>query len=128
MNDSIKKDEAFKFLEWWTSTETQNRFGFECDTRLGVSARYYPANIDSLSSLPWSAEELDVLFKQREALSDIPLSPATYYLTRNLSNAFRRVVYSYENPRDVIYRYGREVDNELERKREELGMKGDNNG
>ena len=55
-------------------------------------------------------------------MSDNPQSPAAYYVTRNLSNAYRRVIYQLENPRDVIFRYCKNIDDELQRKRIELGM------
>ncbi len=122
---SVKnKKNAFMFLDWWTSDEVQTRFAFECEIRFGVSARYFPANINTLSTMSWSRDEAQALEIQRKALSDVPQSPATYFLNRNLSNAFRRVVYDYENPRDVIYRYGKDTDNELLRKLEELNLGG----
>ncbi|MBR7132102.1 MAG: extracellular solute-binding protein [Clostridia bacterium] len=122
---SVKnKQNAFKFLDWWTSDETQTRFAFECEIRFGVSARYFPANINTLGEMSWSLSERDALETQRKAVNDVPQSPATYFLNRNLSNAFRRVVYDYENPRDVIYRYGKDTDNELQRKLKELKLGG----
>ena len=72
--------------------------------------------------MPWAREDYLALADQREHVTGIPLSPAEYYVTRNFNNAFRRVVYDYENPRDVIYRYGRETNEELTRKLKELGL------
>lgn len=89
-----------------------------------MSARYFPANKSVLSTLNWTADECSRLAAQWEQVSDNPQSPAAYYVTRNLSNAYRRVVYEYENPRDVIFRYGRMIDDELMRKRTELGLEG----
>ena len=89
---------------------------------MGSSARYFPANKNAFETLAWTADEAKVLRDQWRQVSDNPQSPAAYYVTRNLSNAFRRVAYEYENPRDVIFRYGRIVDDELTRKRVELGL------
>lgn len=119
---SARHADAFRFLDWWTSGAIQQRFAFESEARMGVSARYFPANREVLPALAWTAQEQQTLSAQWAFVSDIPQSPATYYVTRNLSNAYRRVVYDYENPRDVIYRYGRMVDAELTRKRSELGL------
>ena len=77
-----------------------------------------------MSTISWSRSELDALTAQWEQLVQVPVSPAYYYTSRNLNNAFRRVVYQYEKPIDVIYRYAHEIDAELERKREELNIGG----
>ena len=116
------KESSFKFLEWWTRDEVQKDFAFECEIRFGIAARYFPANKSVLDSMPWGRDEYEALYFQREHVTGIPLSPAEYYVTRNFNNAFRKVVYDYENPRDVIYRYGRETNNELTRKLKELGL------
>lgn len=115
-------DETFDFLNWWTSDEVQNEFAFECESRIGKGSRYFPANKNVLKTMSWSEEEYVALSSQREVLKHFQQSPATYYLNRNFVNAFRRVVYDYENSRDVIYRYGRETDNELHRKMKELKL------
>lgn len=122
MESSSRRDEAFRFLNWWTLDETQERFGLETEAKMGSSARYFPANKNAFETLAWTADEAKVLRDQWQQVSDNPQSPAAYYVTRNLSNAFRRVAYEYENPRDVIFRYGRIVDDELTRKRVELGL------
>ncbi len=116
------RENAFKFIEWWTREETQQDFAFECEIRFGVAARYHPANKEVLETIPWGIEELNALEIQKEQVTGVPLSPAVYYLERNFNNAFRKVVYDYENPRDVIYRYGRDTNNELARKLSELGL------
>lgn len=122
LTSTDNKEACFKFLEWWSRDETQQDFAFECEIRFGISARYFPANISTLETMSWSANELKALSTQRAQVSGVPQSPATYYLQRNFNNAFRKVAYDYENPRDVIYRYGRETNNELTRKLTELGL------
>lgn len=122
LKSTKNKEAAFKFLEWWTRDKTQQDFAFECEIRFGISARYFPANISTLETMSWGAEEYAALSDQRAAVNGVPQSPATYYLERNFTNAFRKVAYDYENPRDVIYRYGRETDEELDRKLRELGL------
>ena len=41
-----------------------------------------------------------------------------YSVTRELTNAFRRVVYDNANPTDTIYTYNKRINKELARKRE----------
>ena len=122
LEKSKKHESAFKFLDWWTQSGTQAQFAFEVESKIGVSARYFPAVKAAFDSISWTSDEQKVLSGQWEKVSDNPQSPANYFMTRNLNNAYRRVVYSFENPRDVIYRYGQMVDDELLRKRKELGL------
>ena len=117
-----KRNLGYTFLEWWTSNETQEKFAFQCEIRFGVEARYFPANIHTLDTMSWGAAELESLTTQRLQAVGVPMSPATYYIGRCFNNAFRKVVYDFENPRDVIVRYGREANVELLRKLSELGL------
>lgn len=114
--------DARRFVEWWTRDGVQSAFAAECEVRFGLSARYFPANVQAMDGMSWSAAELAVLGAQRSVVRGVQQSPAAYFLSRNLSNAFRRVVYQAELPRDVIFRYARETDDELARKREKLRL------
>ena len=49
--------------------------------------------------------------------------PGAYYTPRNLTNAFRSVVYDGMNYREALLKYSAEIDRELERKREEYSGK-----
>lgn len=113
---------AFRFADWWTSDAVQSRFGNELEMIIGASSRYNTANTQAFSRLAWSAQELEALQIQREQVWDIHQTPASYYISRNLTNAFRRAVYYHENPREVIEKYGAEMNKELTRKRQELGL------
>ena len=52
----------------------------------------------------------------------MPQIPASYYVYRNLYNAFRKVCFDYENPRETLFIYNREMNNEIKRKRIEFGL------
>ena len=121
VQSSALRDKAFAFADWWTSDETQGRFGLDSEILLGASARYNTANVAAAAELGWTDREQATLSAARQALWDIEQTPASYYYNRNILNAFRRVVYNYETPRDVIGRYAREIDRELVRKRKQMG-------
>lgn len=112
---------AYAFLDWWTSEEIQRRFGREMEVILGSAARYNTANVLAFSQLPWSAQERAVLTEQWNDVRDFRQTPAAYYISRNISNAFRRAVYFHENPREILNKYSRDMDLELKRKWEEFG-------
>ena len=50
------------------------------------------------------------------------LVPGNYYLDRDLINAFRDVVYNGRNSLEAIQEYGRRINGEIARKREEFGL------
>lgn len=118
MKDSEDLEAAYAFVRWWLDSQTQTEFGRQVESVLGKSARYNTANADTFAQLNWTGAELAVLQQARQEVTDTPQTMVTYYVSRCISNAFRRVVYSYEKPRDVIYRYSDELDLEFERKKE----------
>lgn len=120
VQSSSLKNEAFRFADWWTSDEVQRRFGSESEISLGISARYNTANVNAAAGLNWTDKELKNLETARSFLWDVKQTPASYYYNRNILNAFRRVVYNYESPRDVIERYSQEIDREIERKNKQI--------
>lgn len=118
MKDSEELDAAYEFMRWWIDSKTQTEFGRQVESVLGKSARYNTANSVTFEQLNWTGRELEVLREARCDVSDTPQTMVTYYVSRCVSNAFRRVVYSYEKPRDVIYRYSDDLDLEFDRKKE----------
>lgn len=116
-----KADASWKFLKWWTSTETQIRFGREMEGLLGAAARYPTANMEAMKSLPWRVEEIELLQKQWEEVRGIPEVPGSYMTGRHLDNAFRLVINENANPRETIYDYVQTINEEIRKKREEFG-------
>lgn len=64
MINQIKKDDAWEYLKWWTSTEIQVQYGREMEGILGAAARYPSANIEAMSQLPWKVSEYEKLYEQ----------------------------------------------------------------
>lgn len=122
INDTKDKDSAFEFMKWWTGEEAQIGYGNALEELLGPSARYETANINAFLNLPWSREEQNMLMTQWNEVSDIWQLPGNYYTTRNVSNAFRAVVYSWKNPRETLNKYNKYINEELLRKRVEFGL------
>lgn len=114
-------DAAWSFLRWFSGAEIQTEFGKRSEAVQGAAGRYPAANTQALEKLPWLADELAMLQKQRSAVRENPQPPGSYYTTRNLNNAFRQVVLNGENPREMLDKYMNEVDRELERKWTEYG-------
>ena len=122
LNQSQKKEESWEFLKWWTSTETQMRFGRELEGILGAAARYPTANVAAMEQLPWTVDELAKLKEQWEWVRGIPEVPGGYMTGRHLDNAFRLVLNEAANPRETIYDYVQMINEELAKKRREFGL------
>lgn len=110
------KENAWEFIKWFTSADIQARYGNQIEGTLGVMGRFDTANTEALSRLSWTENQLERLLKQREQLSEIPVIPASYAVTRNIMNAFREVVNEGQNPRDTLIWYDRDINDEIRRK------------
>ena len=117
---SDKKQEAWEFVKWFTSAEIQTEFGIRSEGILGRMGRFSTANTEALAQLGWSSDELERLLAQQSELEEIPVTPASYAVTRNIMNAFREVVNEGENPRDTLLRYNMDINEEIKRKLDKL--------
>ncbi len=111
---------AEDFLCWFTQTATQTKYGRQLEIMMGVAGRYSPANRDVVSHLNWSAEETKMIQSQFDYIKEIPVIPSSYYVSRNFTNAFRRVTYYSDNPRETMMLYVKDINKEITRKWEEL--------
>ncbi|MBQ8684411.1 MAG: extracellular solute-binding protein [Clostridia bacterium] len=118
-----QKDDAWRFIQWFVSAETQGDFGIGVEARLGASGRYATANREALKLLPWTAEQAQALSTQWSNVTEMGIIPATYIVERNLSNAFKKVVYNRKNAREVLTTYAFTIDQEIARKNEELNKR-----
>ena len=121
-NQCENSENAWEFLKWFTSAEVQASYAAQTEGLLGQMGRYPTANTEALLQSSWSKSELQALFKAREELQEIPVIPASYAVTRNIMNAFRETVNQNENPRDTLLWYNRDINNEITRKRQNLGI------
>lgn len=123
---SDKKEQAWEWIKWWTSAETQAKFGNEVEAMFGVSYRWNTANMEAIHQIPWTLEELAAIMEQWRWLKDIPQVPGGYMLERELSFAWNRVVIGtstgHQNPRQALQEADRNVRRELLRKQREFGL------
>lgn len=116
------KEAAWEFMKWWTGAEAQARYGRELEALMGTAARYDTANIEAFGQLPWSPQQYKTLISQWNEVKEMPQVPGSYYVSRHLANAFRRVNFYWENPRETLFHYNKEINKEIQRKREEFGL------
>ncbi len=121
--DSEKtKQNAWSFMKWWTSTESQVRFGREIEAVLGSSARYATANLAAIEQLAWSEEQLAVIREQMTWAVGFREVAGGYYTTRHMTNAVRKVTNDKTDPRETLLDYSRTINEEIDKKRLEFGL------
>ncbi len=119
---------CFRFLDWFTSAEVQAAYGREVEAILGIGARYNSANLDAISLLNWTTEESALLRGELERMTITPAVPASYYVGRNLTNAFRKVYNTGYSPREALLMYQDVINSEITRKNNELARRAERNG
>lgn len=114
------EEACMRYLDWFTSAETQVDYGREVENILGMGARYNSANLQAVAQLNWAPEEGKLIASQMEKSYITPAIPASYYVGRNLTNAFRKVVISGYTPRESLLIYNEIINSEITRKNNEL--------
>lgn len=122
MATSDKQAQGWEFLKWWMSADTQTDYGNEIENVLGVAGRVATANLEALGNLPWSSADYRQLSAQLEWVKAIPEIPGSYYLERNIKNAFYTVYDDNEDPREVLQDTVITINDEITSKRREFGL------
>lgn len=119
---SDKQEEAWEYLKWWTSTETQTEFGLRLQVTYGDEYLWNTANQAAYAQLPWDSDHKETILAQTEWLIEAPRVPGTYMLERELSNAYISIVLEGENERKAIDLAVKRINRETLRKLEEFGF------
>lgn len=123
LKNAKDKAAAWKFMQWWNTPEVQNRFVAELENEMGLLGRRTPANVEAFAATNWTRDEQKVLMDQWKQVQEVPELPGGYYTSRNIDNAFRSVVFQWENPREALYYWNKQINEEIVRKRYEFGVK-----
>ena len=107
---------AWEFLDWFTDTDTQTQYGYDIEAQLGPTGRFATANLKALEQLPWDDSELVQLKAALESVVGIEELPGTYYIAREINNAFRAVVNDGAYPVDTLCQHNTVINTELARK------------
>ena len=115
-------EDAWQFVKWWTSANSQLSYGLELESIMGPSSRYQTANIKAFSSLPWKTKQRSVLLEQFNNCKAVPEVPGGYLTARNVQYAFRKVVLQEADAKDTLLEYISTINAELVGKRREYGL------
>jgi ABC-type glycerol-3-phosphate transport system substrate-binding protein len=118
---SDKHEEAWKFIKWWMSTETQIDFEQQLILNYGMQYLWYSANLEAFKYLPIPQDHKDVILAQWQWLQEPVKLPGSYMEERELSNAWNKIVFDGVNPRVAIDSSIIIINREITRKMEEFG-------
>jgi len=117
-----RKEEAWKFLEWFTRGSVQADYSNELVAVVGPSSKNATANTEALEMLPWSSREYNNLMKQFENTVGITEYPGGYIITRYVDFAFLDVYNDSANATEAMLDYIVDINKEITRKRKEFGF------
>ncbi|MBQ6816047.1 MAG: extracellular solute-binding protein [Clostridia bacterium] len=121
-NISKYKDEAWTFLKWWTDANTQYRYSVMLEAILGEVGRRTTANIEAFKMLSWESNDLEIMLDAWSYVKGLKEVPGGYYVERSVMQAFQNVINLSENPKDMIFKWAKIADAEIERKRGEYNL------
>ena len=116
---SKNPDNAWEFLKWWTSADTQIKYSNNLESYIGPLGRVATANVEAITDMGWNAEILPAIIDQLENTREIEEIPGGYYTARGIDQAFWNVVEQNKKPKDMLIEWGEIVNREIERKRKE---------
>lgn len=117
-----RPQEAWDFLRWWMSTETQTQFQQQLILNYGREYLWFSANLEAFAQLDIPDAHRDVILGQWEWLQEPVRLPGSYMQERELSNIWIRIVFDGVNARAAIDRSVTIINREITRKMEEFGF------
>ena len=113
---SNNPENAWEFLKWWVSEETQLTYSSEVESVLGPTGRVAISNVKAFGQMEWDAAMRDTIVTALNQTAEIPEYPGSYYVSRSLYQAFWNVVENNQNTKKMLLKYAEEANNEIARK------------
>ena len=122
MADAKNPENAWKYIDWITSTEAQSRYGNEYTALLGNGTIHPTANKEAMMNMNWSSTELETLMAQFNKLRATPEYPGSYIITRYVDFAFLAAYNDNKDPVESMLAQYIFINKEISRKRAEFGL------
>lgn len=116
-----KPAQAWQFMKWWMSTETQVDFQQQLILNYGTDYLWSSANLAAFEELPIPDEHKHVILEQWQWLQEPVKLPGSYMQEREISNVWNKIVFDGVNPRVAIDESVIIINREITRKMEEFG-------
>ena len=124
-DNTDKEEEAWNFLKWWLSSDTQAEYSRRRQTGYGMQYLWNTANEKAFDSLPFTAEQKAVIKTQFASQYEIVNHPASYLVAREIGNVWNNVVISNKTLIDCINDAVILSNREIKRKLQEFGYMDD---
>jgi len=115
-----RQQDAWKFLDWWTSTPVQIEFAYTLQSTLGNEYLWNPANIEALKAAPWIQKYSNII-QQVNWIKEPPRVLGGYMVEREISNAINAIVLQGESVRSAVDEAVKRINREVIRRLEEFG-------
>ncbi len=125
-DNTDKPDEAWDFLKWWLSSETQAEFSNRLESTYGPAYRWNTANLKAFEQLPYPEEDKLIILEQISYQKETGRHPAGYMVEREVSNIWNQVVVNGEGLTESIDRAVIASNREIIRKLQEFGFMDEN--
>ena len=120
--NEAREKKAWEFLRWWLSTDTQYLFAESMENNYGEAFRWFSANLDVVAMQNWPEDAKKVLLSQMRWYRQLPMVPGGSYMTsRELWNAWTRIVIDKGNYREEIETAVEDITLEMGIKQQEMG-------
>lgn len=116
-----KTDEAWQFMKWWLSEDTQTEYALSLQTTYGSEYRWNTANLKTFEQLPYDEADKKVILEQWQCQMENIRHPANYMVEREISNIWNNVVINGKELIETIDESTVLINREIERKLKEFG-------
>lgn len=114
---SRQPENAWKFLDWWTTAEVQAKNAREYELTMGSAYRYTPANVEAMRSLSWTRTELSAILDVWEATRGIPRCRGAITLAGVWITPCATFSPTGNDPQEVLKEYVEDINREIQIKR-----------
>jgi len=90
--NSKMPEEAYQFLKWWLSCETQINYSNDLQRKFGNDFIWNTANHKAFEQMSYSKQHKDIILEQWTWQKEVCRHPASYILEREISNMWIKVV------------------------------------
>ena len=119
--DSALKGEAWDFLKWWTSRETQTTYAYTLRSTYGKAFLWLSSNLGALADAPLERADKDVILEMAAWLRDVPRSPGQYMVERSISDIWNSMIGNGVSAQVAADEKAIPINREIRKKLTELG-------
>lgn len=120
-SNSKMQDEAYEFLKWWLSSETQIKYATDLQMKYGPDYIWNTANHVAMKQMSYPPNHKEIILEQWKWQKEALRHPASYILEREVSNAWIDIVTKGESFQPRIDEATLASNREMKRKLTEFG-------